>query len=45
MWMLPLIYVLLACIAIGPLIALVLYWNQLHRLRKYLKTLPQAVSQ
>lgn len=41
MWMLPLIYILLACVAIGPLIALVLYWNLLHRLRKYMKTLPQ----
>lgn len=42
MWMLPLIFVLGACLLyLGPIIAMVLYWNQLHRLRQYVKTLQQ----
>jgi hypothetical protein len=40
MWLLPLVFVLgLACAGLGPLIALVMYWNHLDKLRKYLQTL------
>lgn len=39
-WLLPVIYVLgLFCIGLGPLIALVLYWNLLDRLRKHVKSI------
>jgi hypothetical protein len=39
-WLLPLIYVLgAACIGLGPLIALVLYWNLLDRVRKHVKSI------
>jgi hypothetical protein len=40
MWLLPLIFVLgFACIGLGPILALVLFWNHLDKLRKHLKTL------
>jgi hypothetical protein len=40
MWLLPLVFVLgLACAGLGPLIALVMYWNHLDKLRKYLQTM------
>lgn len=38
-WLLPLLYVVGSCVAIGPLIALVLYWNLLERLAKHLKAI------
>jgi hypothetical protein len=38
MWLLPLIYVLgMFCFGLGPLIALVLYWNLLNRVRKEIR--------
>jgi hypothetical protein len=43
MWLLPVIYVLgFACMGLGPLIALVLYWNLLDKVRKQLKALTPA---
>lgn len=40
MWFLPLIYVLgAACVGLGPLFALILYWNLLDRLRKHVKSI------
>lgn len=38
-WLLPVIYVVGALIIIGPLIALVMYWNLLDRVRKHLKSI------
>ena len=38
-WLLPVIYVVGALVVIGPLIALVMYWNLLDRLRKHLKSI------
>lgn len=48
MWLLPAVSIIGAiALLLGPLIALILYWNLLHRLRTYLnkllKTLPQPV--
>lgn len=39
MWLLPVLYVVGSCVAIGPLIALVMYWNLLERLAKHLKAI------
>lgn len=40
MWFLPLVYVLgAACVGLGPIIALVLYWNLLDRLRKHVRSI------
>jgi hypothetical protein len=39
LWLLPLIAVLGLLIIIGPLIALVMYWNLLDRLRKHVKAI------
>ncbi|NUQ53948.1 MAG: hypothetical protein HUU19_14790 [Phycisphaerales bacterium] len=38
-WLLPVIYVVGAIVVIGPLIALVMYWNLLDRVRKHLKSI------
>lgn len=39
-WLLPLIYVLgMACIGLGPLIAFVLYWTLLNRLRRHVSSI------
>ncbi|MCC6968647.1 MAG: hypothetical protein IT434_00340 [Phycisphaerales bacterium] len=38
-WLLPVIYVVGAIVIIGPLIALVMYWNLLDRLRKHLRSI------
>ncbi len=38
-WLLPVIYVFGALLVIGPLIALVMYWNLLDRFRKHLKSI------
>jgi hypothetical protein len=39
-WVLPLIYVVgFFCAGLGPLVALVLYWNLLDRLRKHTKSI------
>lgn len=40
MWLLPVLYIVgsLAC-GLGPLIALVLYWNLLHRLRLHVRSI------
>jgi hypothetical protein len=39
MWLLPLIGIVGIIVIIGPLIALVLYWNLLDRLRKHVKSI------
>lgn len=39
MWLLPLIYVVGVLIVVGPLIALIMYWNLLDRLRKHMKSI------
>lgn len=39
MWLLPVLYVPGFAILIGPLIALILYWNLLDRLRKQVKSI------
>lgn len=39
MWLLPLLYGPLFVTVVGPLIALVLYWNLLDRLRKHVKSI------
>ena len=40
MWLLPVIYVVGAILlGLGPLVALVMYWNLLDRLRKHLKSI------
>ncbi|MBC7773360.1 MAG: hypothetical protein H7210_12760 [Pyrinomonadaceae bacterium] len=40
MWLLPLLHTVGSmCVGLGPLIALVLYWNLLHRMRKHLKSI------
>jgi len=39
LWLLPVIYIVGSCVIIGPLIALVMFWNHLDKLCKYLKTL------
>lgn len=40
MWLLPVLYIPgAALIGLGPLIALVLYWNLLDRLRKHVKSI------
>lgn len=40
LWLLPVIYIFgAACVGLGPLIALVLYWNLLDRLRKHVKAI------
>ena len=38
-WLLPVVYFVGACVAIGPLIALVMYWNLLDRLRKHTRAI------
>lgn len=38
-WLLPVIYVVGAIVVIGPLIALIMYWNLLDRVRKHLKSI------
>jgi lysylphosphatidylglycerol synthetase-like protein (DUF2156 family) len=43
MWLAPVLYVVGSlCLALGPLVALILYWNMLDRLRKDLKTVRQT---
>ncbi len=39
MWLLPVLYIVGALVLVGPLIALVLYWNFLDRMRKHLKSI------
>lgn len=39
LWLLPVIAVVGALLIIGPLIALVMYWNLLDRMRKHLKSI------
>jgi hypothetical protein len=39
MWLLPLLYTVGILIIVGPLIALVMYWNLLDRLRKHLTSI------
>ncbi|MBL0869363.1 MAG: hypothetical protein IBJ18_02170 [Phycisphaerales bacterium] len=42
-WLLPLIYVVgMIALGLGPLIALVMYWNLLDKLRKHVKTVAAA---
>jgi hypothetical protein len=42
-WLLPLISVVGVCLVyLGPLIALILYWNLLDRLRKHVKMIQTA---
>lgn len=45
MWLGPLLYTVGALIVIGPLIALVLYWNMLDRIRKELKRIRTSNDQ
>lgn len=45
MWLLPVIYLVGSCLIVGPLIALVMYWNHLDKLRKHLQTLNIPVGQ
>jgi hypothetical protein len=42
MWLLPLIAILGAIVIIGPLIALVLYWNMHDRLRKHVRAIRET---
>jgi hypothetical protein len=40
MWLLPVLYIVgLVLLGLGPLIALILYWNLLDRMRKHLKSI------
>ncbi|MFN0010551.1 MAG: hypothetical protein ACKVS8_02785 [Phycisphaerales bacterium] len=39
MWLLPVVYVFGSILIVGPLIALILYWNLLDRLRKHIKAI------
>lgn len=41
-WLLPLIYVVGMIVLVGPLIALVMYWNLLDKLRKHVKSIAAA---
>lgn len=38
-WLLPVVYLLGSLIVIGPLIALVMYWNLLHKLRRQIQAM------
>jgi hypothetical protein len=45
MWLLPLLYTVgILLVGLGPLIALVLYWNLLHRMRKHLLSIEQGAG-
>lgn len=44
MWLLPVLYIVGALVIVGPLIALVMYWNLLDRLRKHLKSIRSSGS-
>lgn len=39
MWLLPVLVTVGALVLIGPLIALIMYWNLLHRMRKHIKSI------
>ena len=36
MWLGPLLYILLACVLVGPIVALVMYWLMLNSLRQHI---------
>lgn len=42
MWLLPVLYTVGAFVCVGPLIALVLYWNLLDRVRKHLRSIVET---
>lgn len=46
MWLLPLLFTVGAVLIVGPLLAIVLYWNMLDRVRKQIKAMlePAAVA-
>lgn len=44
MWLLPVLYTVGSCLLVGPLIALILYWNLLHRMRKHLISIQENGS-
>jgi hypothetical protein len=42
MWLLPVLYTVGSLVCVGPLIALVLYWNLLDRVRKHLRSIVET---
>ncbi|MBK7403961.1 MAG: zinc ribbon domain-containing protein [Phycisphaerales bacterium] len=44
MWLGPLLYVVLACVIVGPTIALVMYWMMVRKLRAYLSGIIQVAE-